>query len=255
MPDPNCALCDGTGWRPVESGEVSGVERCECDLADRPARLLESARIPPLFERASFDNFRLPEKQNNPIANEALSKAMLDAKTYSREYPLTEKPGLLLMGLPGVGKTHLAVAVLKVLLERGFECIFLDYQGLLDRIRSGYDPAAGASAREAYQEALDTEVVLLDDLGAHRVTDWVLDTVTGVINHRYNARKATLITTNLPDPELGDILAEKNPVSSHYMVKDSLADRIGARARSRLFEMCRLVRITATEDYRLRGLR
>ncbi|MBI3665207.1 MAG: ATP-binding protein [Acidobacteria bacterium] len=253
MPDPNCALCDGTGWRPVQSGEVTGVERCACDQATRPARLLESARIPPRFDRASFENFLLP--RDNPQANESLSKAMLGARVFAREFPHIEKPGLLFMGLPGVGKTHLAVAVLKVLLERGFECLFLDYQGLLDRIRSGYDPAAGSSAREAYQEALDTEVVLLDDLGAHRVTDWVLDTVTAVINHRYNGRRATIVTTNLPDPETGDVLAEKNPLSGHYMVRDSLGDRIGARARSRLFEMCRLVRITATEDYRLRGLR
>jgi len=255
MADPNCTVCDGTGWRPVERGEVSGVERCECDQAARPAQLLEAATIPANFQRASFENFILPKKDDNPLSNETLSKAMLDAKVYSREYPMTDKAGLLLMGLPGVGKTHLATAVLKVLLERGFEGIFLDYQSLLERIRSGYNPAAGSSAREAYQAALDTAVVLLDDLGAHRVSDWVEDTVTAIINHRYNARKATIITTNLPDPDVGDALARKDPASGKYWVKDSLADRIGARARSRLFEMCRLVRITATEDYRLRGLR
>jgi DNA replication protein DnaC len=253
MPDPNCALCDGTGWRQVERGEVSAVERCECNQGRRPAQLLESAHIPPRFERASFENF--DNRRENPLANETLSRAMLDARTFAREYPLTDKPGLLFMGVPGVGKTHLAVAVLKVLAERGFEALFLDYQTLLDRIRQGYDKASGASAREAYEEALDTDVVLLDDLGAHRVTDWALDTVTAIINHRYNARKATLVTTNLPDEAVGDKLAEKDAGSGFYRVKDSLADRIGARARSRLFEMCRLVRITATEDYRLRGLR
>ena len=104
----------------------------------RPARLLEGAQIPARFQNASFENFILPERRENPLANETLSKAMLDAKLFSREYPFTEKAGLLFMGLPGVGKTHLATAALKVMIERGFESVFLDYQGLLDRIRSGF---------------------------------------------------------------------------------------------------------------------
>ncbi len=255
MPDPNCQICDGTGWRQVELGEVTAAERCSCSQGPRPGQRLEAARLPARFAHATFDNFRIPRREDNPLGNEALSKAMLEARLYAREYPTTEKAGLLFMGFPGVGKTHLATAVLQLLTERGFECLFLDYQALLDRIRQGYDKATNASAREAYEEALDTEVVLLDDLGAHRVTDWVEDTVTAIINHRYNGRKATIVTTNLPDPDLGDVIFEKNQGLGRYNVKDSLADRVGARARSRLFEMCKLVRITATEDYRLRGVR
>ena len=255
MADPNCPLCDGTGFRTVERGEFSAAEPCECRQTHRPAQLLEAAQIPPRFERAAFDNFLLPGQQNNPIANENLSKAMLDARVFAREFPQLDKPGLLFMGLPGVGKTHLAVATLRVLLERGFEARFFDYQNLLERIRSGYDPASGSAAREAYQAALDTEVILLDDLGAHRISDWVEDTVTAIINHRYNQRKATIVTTNLPDPDLGDAWADKKPATGRYSVKDTLTDRIGARSRSRLFEMCKLIRITVTEDYRLRGVR
>lgn len=255
MPDPNCALCDGTGWRHVVLGDVSAVERCECHKANRPARLLEAARIPARFERASFENFLLPDYAANPIANQAMGKVMNDAKGFVREFPLIEKRGLLFMGSTGVGKTHLAVAVLKALLAKGFEGIFLDYQNLLDGIQASYDRAVGSSAREAYQAALDTEVVLLDDLGARRLSEWAEDTVFSIINQRYNARKATIVTTNLPDEMVGDKLAQKEAGSGQYKVKDSLADRIGARARSRLFEMCKLVRIAATEDYRLRGLR
>jgi len=253
MADLNCALCDGTGWRPVERGEVSGVERCACNPLRAPVRLLASAGIPRRFQEAAFENF--DTRPENRVANETLSKAWLDSRTFVRHYPAVDKPGLMFLGLPGVGKTHLAVAVLKGLVEKGFQGLFFDYQTLLERIMSGWNEASGSSERGAYQAALDAEVLLVDDLGAHRVIEWVEDTIFSIINHRYNERKATIVTSNLPDPDLGGVIATRHPASGKYSVRDTLADRIGARARSRLFEMCRLVRITATEDYRLRGVR
>ena len=94
------------------------------------------------------------------------------------------------MGRPGTGKTHLAVAALRAIMEKGFEGLFFDYQNLLDRIRSSYDPTSQTSDKEAYRVAMDKEVLLLDDLGAHRVTDWVDDTVTSIITARCNHQKA-----------------------------------------------------------------
>ena len=94
---------------------------------------------------------------------------------------------------------------------------------------------------------------MIDDLGSHRVTDWVEDTVTAIINHRYNERKALIVTTNLPDPVLGDSKVEKDAVSGKFNVKDTLADRIGARAHSRIYEMCRVIQVPG-RDYRLRNV-
>jgi DNA replication protein DnaC len=177
-----CPECGGSGWKIVERDELSGAERCDCVYGARAKRLEESAAIPPLYRNASFDNFALP--RDNPIGHREMANVLLTVKGFSKEFPTDKRPGLLLVGEPGTGKTHLAVAALRILISRGFEGLFFDYQNLLDRIRTGYDQASGAADREAYRFALDAEVLMLDDLGAHRVTEWVEDTVTSIITYR-----------------------------------------------------------------------
>ena len=179
--------------------------------------------------------------------------ASIGVRQYADQYPFGERRGLLLQGPPGVGKTHLAAAALKKLIERGFGGRFFDYQTLLQRIRDGYNAAAGTSDREAYRTALDAEILVLDDLGAHRATDWVYDTVTAIITHRYNENLATIVTTNLAMPEAGDVQRYKDPATGTYRMRETLGERIGERAVSRLFEMCRPIRIH-TQDYRRRSL-
>ncbi len=243
-----CAICGGSGWKIIEREGISGAERCECASAGRVGRLESAANIPPLYRNASVDNFILPS--DNPVARTGLASVVLSVRAYVRDYPNVPKPGLLFIGSPGSGKTHLAVAALHGLIERGFEGVFFDFQALLNHIRSGYDQASGTMDREAYKSALDTEILVLDDLGAHRVTDWVEDTVTSIVTHRCNNRKATIVTTNLRDPEVGN--QRGSGLESDLYSKFFLEERIGMRARSRLFEMCKLVRMPDVEDYRLK---
>ncbi|MBV9938088.1 MAG: DNA replication protein DnaC, partial [Acidobacteriaceae bacterium] len=121
----------------------------------------------------------------------------------------------------------------------------------LDRIRSAYDQALGTSNREAYRSAMESELLLLDDLGAHRVTDWVEDTVTAIVTHRYNHRKPLIATTNLADPDAGGLM-DKSSLSGGQSFRTTLEERIGERARSRLFEMCRVIRMPNVNDYRIK---
>jgi DNA replication protein DnaC len=220
--------------------------------AARSANIRKTSNIPPNYENASLETFQIP--QENPIARAGLGKVLMQVRSFVREFPAPDRPGLLLVGETGTGKTHLAVAALKAIMDRGHEGVFFDFQNLLDKIRSGYDAASGSSDREAYRSAMDADVLLLDDLGSHRVTEWVEDTVTSIITYRCNHQKPLIATTNLDVEESGASVNYTTPGGTQVHRK-TLGDVIGARARSRLFEMCRIVRMPSVEDYRVKRAR
>ena len=252
----DCPNCGGTGWKEVVRDGVAAVARCECVKPPAAEERIQESGIPPRFQMAGFDNFSAGRRQDNPIEHDHLTNAMGAARSFAADYlPNNDqgRQGLLIQGPTGVGKTHLAVAVLRELIQRGFEGFFFDYQQWLKQMRGAYDAAAGDEHRVVSEKAQEADVVLFDDLGSERYSEWVEDTITSLINYRYNAGKAIIATTNLPIPQLGDSWAEKNPVTGRHAIKDTLADRIGGRAVSRLFGMCRIIRVS-TRDFRERGL-
>lgn len=294
-PAPSCPLCNGTGWKPVEQEGVRRVVRCECRLETALERRLAAARIPPRYEQCSFENFQAGTPQTNPAFGESLHEAYFVAKRFAEEHPVHADFGLLFMGPCGVGKTHLAVAMLRALVEKGVEGLFYDFRELLKAIQASYNPVSQTTEMQVLTPVLEAEVLLLDDLGASKPSAWVLDTVGHIINSRYNDKRVTLITTNYPDaptagmqfemrcakcgavatfPNEGAALLgrERHTAEVHadvapahlilkhieisgrrsaVMVEDALADRIGERMRSRLYEMCRVVRLEG-EDFRRR---
>ena len=244
-----CAKCGGTGWIIVERANVSGAEPCDCRAQGRAERLEDRAEIPPLYRKASFDNFVVPGPEN-PIARRQLTTVLLAVKKYVTDFPNETRPGLLLIGEPGIGKTHLAVAALRGIIGKGFEGLFCDYQNLLDRIHSGYNAMSNSSDKEAYRMALDSEVLLLDELGGQSVTGWIEDTINSIITYRGNNRKPLIATTNLPDADAGSVVTETNALGK-LRARKTLAEGIGDRARSRVFEMCTVIRMPLIADYRI----
>jgi DNA replication protein DnaC len=245
----NCPDCGGTGWR-VEAAKGGGrmAVPCACTEIGREARARERTRIPARYEHCNFENFEvdLYDQENEAASwHRSLKQARTIVEKFVEEYPIGSEHGLLLMGPCGVGKTHLVVAALKALGARGHEGFFYDYRELLKQIQASYNPESQTTEMEVLEPVLKTEVLLLDDLGASKPSAWALETVGHILNARYNDKRVTLVTTNYLDTQRpGD--------SSRQMVReDTLADRIGQRIRSRLYEMCRTVEIVAP-DFRKR---
>ena len=148
-------------------------------------------------------------------------------------------------GDTGVGKTHLAVAVLRELIDRhGLRGQFWDFHELIREIKRSYDPEARTTELQVLEPVIETDVLVLDDLGAWKMTDWMNDTLFYILNSRYLDKRATIITTNYQDASREAVLAA-DPLRR----KEFLVERIGQRLRSRLMEMCLVVKIEAT-DYR-----
>jgi len=228
-----CPKCQGSGWDRVERDGVAGVVRCECIRGSRFERLLASANIPSRYEHCELDNF-----DNWSRTTEI---ARVAAEKFVSEYPMPQPFGLLFMGPQGIGKTHLAVGIIKKLIrQKSIPCLFCTFPELLKEIQNSYNPNTQSSEMRILEPILDTQVLVLDELGAQKPSDWVRDQVAYVLNYRYNENKVTIITTNFMDPG-----AEGTKPS----VTDSLAQRIGDRIRSRLFEMCKDIKMDG-KDFR-----
>lgn len=243
---PVCPVCNDTGWMKL-AADPRRVTRCECHLAARAQQLLKAARIPNRYEHCEMNEF---------IArNVSLVKAKAVAQRFVEGYaPNQPNQGLLFLGDVGTGKTHLAVSILKELVRRkGVPCLFVDYRELLKSIQNSYNPQVAVTEMELLRPVAGAEVVLLDELGAIKPSEWVWDTVSIVLNARYNENRTTIITTNYPDlPERDTTGAQdlRSPTAARRaMEKPTLGDRITDRMRSRLHEMCEKIEFEG-QDYR-----
>ena len=242
-----CPICFGTGTR-LDSGKGAAI--CDCRRSNSGTRALDAARIPPRFRECSFHNY-YPKNDSQFFAHSFASRLVA-------EYPAVET-GLLFMGSVGVGKTHLAIAVLRELIEKkGVTCLFYESGSLLKAIQDSYNPVSQTSEMRVLAPVYQAEVLVLDELGATVPTNWVRDTLYQIINTRYNHKKLTIFTTNYLDeprgateenPDAADPKRRRTFAADRVQEMTTLEERIGTPLRSRLYEMCKKVKIEG-EDYR-----
>jgi len=231
-----CPHCDDTGWKPIDDPvtRVRRVVRCDCWREQVGAHRLADANIPKRYLHCTFDNFS--------AYNESLERALEAARAIPGRFDGAAARelvgrGLFLDGQPGVGKTHLAVAVLKAIIDRSRASgLFYDTRDLLRVIRSTYDPSIRTTELEVLRPVMNAQVLVLDDLGAEKTSEWVEETMNLIVNTRYNERRMTLFTSNYLD-----VPDDSDP--------NSLLFRIGHRMRSRLHEMCDFIEMDGA-DYR-----
>ena len=215
-----CQDCFGTGSVIKEVGAVL----CDCRRTKGP-RYLEQAEIPPRYTECSFQSYK-PK-------HDSQTRALMYASTLANQYPVEK--GLLFLGSVGTGKTHLATSALKSIVLRDNQGLFVEFGSLLKKIQQSYDSNTKTTEWSVLSRVTTCPVLVLDELGASRPTDWARDILYQVVNVRYNRKLLTLMTSNFLD---------KPPVGV-----ESLEERIGAPLRSRIHEMCKTVELEGP-DYR-----
>ncbi len=244
-----CPLCEGTGWKTLpartNAPKDRRVTRCDCQLRVRNQNLLLAARIPRRYEHCELASYTT----DFPGANPALAFAHLSASKFAQEYDPLDGMGLLIIGKIGTGKTHLAVGITKdLILSKGISCLFYDYRELLKEIQNSYNATVQTTELDVLRPVFETDVLVLDELGAVKPSEWVWDTVSLILNTRYNDNRTTIITTNFEDQPAGGVSGSVSAARAATRA-ETLGDRIGERMRSRLHEMCRVIKMEG-EDFR-----
>jgi DNA replication protein DnaC len=246
-----CPLCGGTGWKTALPGAGGSskasierrVTRCDCRLRERAQLLLTAACIPRRYEHCELSSYTT----DFPGAHPSLAMAHVTASRFAQEYDPRDGMGFLIIGKIGTGKTHLAVGIIKeLILDRGISCLFYDYRELLKEIQNSYNAAVQTTELDVLRPVFDTDVLVLDELGAVKPTEWVWDTVSLILNTRYNDNRTTIITTNFEDQPAAGVNGSVS-LARGANRPETLGDRIGERMRSRLHEMCRVITLEGAD--------
>jgi DNA replication protein DnaC len=195
-----CPICQGAGWLRVDVplGHPSFGRLIKCDCirhAEERQRLSEMRRLSQLdgLETKTFDTF------------EADTSELQRGFTAARDFATSLEGWLVLSGQCGTGKTHLAAAIANQTLTRANQTVmFTVVPDLLDHLRATFDPSRGIDYDDRFSKIRNTFLLVLDDLGTENTTPWAREKLYQIVNHRYNERLPTVITTNQPDSAIDE---------------------------------------------------
>lgn len=223
-------VCDGSGWI---LGPEDVARECEC----RAPRLKRgrtkgvASVIPPRYRGVSFERPPVTELPELEVQRVKKFVTNLDEN-------LATGKGIWFLGDVGTGKTTLAMLISKAALERGHSVAIYSMPKLLARIRRTYEGEPGTDSYSQFFDRLTSvDLLHIDDLGAERQTEWVIEQLYSIVNERYEAQRSIMFTTNAEQVE------PKNEGPSGKKPKDrepelEVEEQIGKRTFSRLVEMC-----------------
>lgn len=257
-PPEECPDCEGRGWVLSADHGAGVARRCDCHKRQRQRQLVDASGIPTQYRSCSLKSFQ--PHDSDPGVTDQLMAAVDACRRYVdgflQEDGTFRYTGLLFVGPPGVGKTHLAVAVLLEIVKRfGRHGRFVDFTNLIQDIQATFDSSSRESQRDVLDPVVGADILVLDELGAQKPTAWVQDILYYVINTRYTERRPTLFTTNYvlektrrPDSRSLD----RGPDPSEPVLGRQIAldERVQARLISRLYEMAQPVIIDSAPDFR-----
>ena len=258
----NCGECFGRGYMiSSENGQYARAQICDCvsecsSCGGSGTVFLENERGYRYLERCGlcgivrlkirrYNNAKIPSKYAGVLQSDDIDprgQSQLDAMSYVKsfvnKYP--EEKGFLLMGGPGLAKTRLAVgAIAELTLQKAVECVFTDFFFLLGDLRKAY--SEGIPENEIIGPLIDAEILVIDEMGKGKSSEWEQNILDQLISKRYNSSKKTLVTTNY-------VARESLPKKPRNKT-EILEDRVGERIASRLYEMCTPLFIEGS-DYR-----
>lgn len=206
-------------WKEKEAADKLRMAR------DRAQRLLKESNLGERFQSRTFDTFKVTPQNK---------EAHRDAKAFVENFrkPETKGRGMILAGDVGTGKTHLTAAIVNDLVGNGVDCIFGNITSLLGRLKNSYT-GEGDNESEIMNKYCNCALLVIDDLGKEKTTEWVQEKLYAIINHRYEHYKKTIITTN-----------------DNFR---TLEGKLGEAVVSRLIEMCDGYKLEGS-DYRKRKL-
>jgi len=245
-----CAACFGS----CRKSQGDKVELCKSPSPPRIATLINESQIPALFLESSLGNFENFTGNGQKVIS-WLEKWFADFNPQSGH-------GVLIGGDVGVGKTYLLASICKVLAKRSISCRFVDFFQLLNQLKAGYSQGEGDDA--LLQPLIDVDVLVIDELGKGRNSDWELTIIDQLIMGRYNQNKPIIASTNFQLKDKGKLTTGYNiDLESELSGKsrfapdvfDSLETRVGQRVYSRLLEMVHFIELSGKDWRRLhRGM-